>query len=130
MAKKLNYIYAVGKRKNSSARVRIMKGNEENTVNTILVGKYFPGETSKSAWTRPFEELELTGKYYFTARVNGGGKVGQLAAMVQGLAKGISSIKESNRLVLKKAGLLTRDSRERERRKMNTGGKALRKKQS
>jgi small subunit ribosomal protein S9 len=130
MAKKLNYTYAVGKRKSSSARVRLFKGSEENTVNTLLVGKYFPGEAAIVAWSKPFEELDVVGKYYFTARVIGGGKQGQLDAVVHGIARAMSKVKETNRKPLKKAGLLTRDDRIRERRKMNTGGKARRAKQS
>ena len=130
MAKKLNYIYAVGKRKSSTARVRLYKGQEESTVNGDLVGKYFPGASSLVAWNRPFDEVELSGKYYFTARVTGGGKQGQLDAVVHGIARALSKVKEANRVSLKKAGLLTRDDRIRERRKMNTGGKARRAKQS
>ncbi len=130
MAKKLNYTYAIGKRKSSSARVRLFKGSEENTVNEILIGKYFEGDSARVAWNRPFEETGLTGKYYFTARVTGGGKKGQLDAVVHGIAKSLVKVKEEYKKPLKKAGLLTRDSRIRERRKMNTGGKARRKKQS
>lgn len=127
---KKNYIYAVGKRKSSVARVRLFKGSEENTINGQLVGKYFPGEGSAVAWNKPFEELEVNGKYYFTAHIVGGGKKGQLDALVHGIARSLVKAKESNRKPLKKAKLLTRDARIRERRKMNTGGKARRRKQS
>jgi small subunit ribosomal protein S9 len=131
MAKaKKNYIYAVGKRKSSTSRVRLYKGTEENTVNTILIGKYFPGESSTAAWNRPFELTELVGKYYFTARVTGGGKKGQIDAVVHGISRAIAQIKDEHKKVLRKAGLLTRDSRIRERRKMGMGGKARRKMQS
>ena len=131
MAKtKKNYTYAVGKRKSSSARVRLYKGSEENTVNTMLVGKYFPGDGALAAWSKPFETLDVVGKYFFTARVAGGGKQGQLDAVVHGIARAMSKVKEGNRIPLKKEGLLTRDDRIRERRKMNTGGKARRAKQS
>lgn len=130
MAKKLKYIYAIGKRKTSSANVRLLKGNEENTVNGQLVGKYFPGEEAKVAWQKPFETLSLTGKYYFSARVAGGGKKGQLDAVVFALSRAFTKIKDEHKKPLKKEGLLTRDSRIRERRKMGMGGKARRKKQS
>jgi small subunit ribosomal protein S9 len=131
MAKaKKNYIYAVGKRKSSTSRVRLYKGSEENTVNTILIGKYFPGESSTAAWSRPFELTELVGKYYFTARVTGGGKKGQIDAVIHGISRAIAQIKDEHKKVLRKAGLLTRDSRIRERRKMGMGGKARRKMQS
>lgn len=133
MARKVkkNYIYAVGRRKASSARVRLFKGSEESTVNGELVGKYFPGAVAMAGWMRPFEELELgTGKYYFTVRVTGGGKEGQLDAVIFGVSRALGKVKEDYRKVLRKAGLLTRDSRVRERRKVGMGGKARRKKQS
>lgn len=130
MAKKLNYNYGVGKRRTSSARVRLFKGNEENTVNGMLIGKYFEGPHAQSAWSQPFELLEVSGKYFFTARVTGGGKKGQLDAVILGLSRALVKAKESHRPTLKKAKLLKRDDRIRERRKMNTGGKARRKKQS
>lgn len=130
MATKKNYTYGVGKRKNASARVRLYKGTEENTVNGQVVGKYFPGDAARVSWSKPLELLMLTDKYFFTARVTGGGKEGQLDAVVHGLSRALSKVKTEHRQPLKKAGLLKRDSRERERRKMNTGGKARRRKQS
>lgn len=132
MARKVkkNYIYAVGRRKASSARVRLFKGSEENTVNGELIGKYFPGDVARADWIRPFEVLELTGKYYFTVRVLGGGKEGQLDAVTFGVSRALGKVKEDYRKALRKAGLLTRDSRVRERRKVGMGGKARRKKQS
>ena len=109
--KKQNYIYAIGKRRTSSARVRLYKGSEENTVNGMLVGKYFEGDIAHAAWSKPFEETELVGKYFFTARVTGGGKKGQLDAVVHGIARAIVKAKEEYKKPLKRAGLLTRDSR-------------------
>jgi small subunit ribosomal protein S9 len=132
MAKKITkkYISAVGKRRTSSARIRLFRGSEENTVNGELVGKYFPGTVNQIAWSKPFELVGLTGKYYFTARVIGGGKKGQLDAVMHGVSKALAQIKDEHKKTLRKAGLLTRDARIRERRKMGTGGKARRKKQS
>jgi small subunit ribosomal protein S9 len=127
---KKNYTHAVGKRKSSSARVRLFKGTEENTVNGQLVGKYFPGEKALVAWQKPFELLNLSGKYYFTARIVGGGKQGQLDALVFAISRAFSKSNDDHKKPLKKAKLLTRDSRIRERRKMGMGGKARRKKQS
>ena len=129
-AKTKNYIYAVGKRKSSTARVRLFKGQEESTVNGDLIGKYFPGASSLAAWNRPFDEVELSGKYYFTARVTGGGKKGQIDAVIHGISRAIVKIKETHKKTLKKAGLLSRDSRIRERRKVGMGGKSRRKRQS
>lgn len=127
---KKDYIYAVGRRKTASARVRLFKGSGDNMVNGELIGKYFPGETSKTVWQRPLETAKLTTKYYFTVKVVGGGKQGQLDATVLGLSRAISTISEEQRKTVKKQGLLTRDPRERERRKVGTGGKARRQKQS
>lgn len=125
------YFYASGRRRSSSARVRVYKGTGENTVNDQLVGKYFPGEVMRSIWQKPFDLTQTAGKYYFTAKVVGGGKNGQLDAVAHATAKALVKIDtEKNKLVLRKSGLLTRDSRIRERRKVNTGGKARRAKQS
>jgi small subunit ribosomal protein S9 len=129
--KKANYTYAVGRRKSASARVRLFKGKGENTINGATIEKYFPGSIFKNSWIRPFKLTETVDKYFVTVKVKGGGKNGQLDAVVHGIARALAKVeKEKFRFTLKKAGLLTRDSRVRERRKVGTGGKARRKKQS
>lgn len=129
--KKVNYTYAAGRRKSASARVRLFKGKGESTVNGIVVDKYFPGAVNRDLWTRPFRILDVTDKYYVTVRVIGGGKQGQLEAVTHAISKAFSKLDlEKFRKPLKSAGLLTRDSRIRERRKVATGGKARRQKQS
>ncbi len=131
MAKKQNYFYAVGRRKSASARVRLFKGKGENLVNDLAAEKYFPGPVAKILLDRPFVLTEALGKYYFTAKIVGSGKNGQLQALIHGVARALSlADREKFRSPLKKAGLLTRDSRERERRMVGTGGKARRAKQS
>lgn len=121
----------MGKRRGASARVRLFKGNKDNLVNEVPMTKYFPGELVKVAWSRPFELTETAGKYFVTVKVGGGGKKGQLDAVVHGISKALSLVKPDKfRPILKKAGLLTRDSRIRQRRMVGTGGKARRKKQS
>lgn len=131
MAKKLNFTCATGKRKSASARVRLFHGKGENIINEIPIEKYFPGEINKTLWSRPFDLIETSGKYYVTVRVFGGGKHAQLEAVVHGISKAFAAAKkEEFRPILKKAGLLTRDSRVRERRMVGTGGKARRMKQS
>lgn len=128
---KKDYIYAVGRRRESSARVRLHKGDGQNIVNDQPIGQYFPGVIARGSWMKPFELTETTGKYYITVRVVGGGKNGQLGAVVLGTARTLEKLNtEKFRPALKKAGLLTRDDRTRERRKVGTGGKARRKKQS
>ena len=95
------------------------------------IEKYFPGEINKTLWSKPFGLTETTDKYYVTVRVFGGGMHAQLEAVVQGIAKALSlAKKEEFRPILKKAGLLTRDSRIRQRRMVGMGGKSRRMKQS
>jgi small subunit ribosomal protein S9 len=131
MAKKQNCIHAVGKRKEASARIRLYKGKGENLVNGMAIEKYFPSEVEKSYWIKPFRVTETTDKYYITAKVVGSGKSGQLDALVLGISRALSLANpEKFRAILKRMGLLTRDSRIRERRMVGTGGKARRKKQS
>ncbi len=130
MAKKINYIYAVGRRRTASCRVRLFKGKGESTVNGIPLEKSFSGEINKVVLAKPFGLTETTDKYYFSARVVGGGKHSQLDALILGLARALVKSNPKFRSVLKKAGLLTRDSRERQRRMVGTGGKSRRVKQS
>lgn len=131
MAKKIDYIFTVGRRKESSARVRLYRGKAENTVNGMSATKYFPGDLASKAIAKPFGATETSDKYYFSAKVAGGGKEGQLSALVLGLARSlVKASPEKNKLVLKKLDLLTRDSRVRQRRMVGKGGKARRAKQS
>ena len=129
--RKINYTYAVGRRRKASARVRLFKGKGESTVNGMPISKYFPGVIMKDVWSKPFKTVDASDKYYVTVRVVGGGKNGQLDAVTHGIARALEKVnKKDFRKPLKKAGLLTRDPRVRERRKVGTGGKARRKKQS
>lgn len=129
--KKINCIYAVGRRRSASARIRLFKGKDQSLVNDKSIEEYFPGEVNKDYYTKPFKLTDTLGKYYVTVKVVGGGKKGQLGAVVHGIARSLAKLDEEKlRSPLKRAGLLTRDSRIRERRKVGTGGKARRKKQS
>lgn len=129
--KKLNCIYAVGRRRSASARIRLLKGKGESIVNGKPIDEYFPGRINETKWSSPFRLAEVEGRYYVTVKVVGGGKNGQLEATIHGIARALAKADiEKFRPPLKKAGLLTRDARVRERRKVGTGGKARRKKQS
>lgn len=131
MAKKVDYTHGVGRRKSSVARVRIYRGKGENTVQGNVASKYFEGEVAKKAMAKPFGVTETSDKYYFSAKVSGGGKSGQLAALVLALSRALAKISpEKFRPQLRKVNLLTRDARERQRRMVGMGGKARRKKQS
>jgi len=129
--KKLDYTFAVGRRRESVARVRLYRGKGENTVNGMSSEKYFPGEIATKALAKPFGATETSDKYYFSVKVAGGGKEGQLAALILGLSRTLVKVApEKNRAVLRKLNLLTRDSRIRQRRMVGMGGKSRRKKQS
>lgn len=129
--KKPNWTYTVGRRRSASARIRLFKDKGENLVNGKPIEKYFPGSVAAVKWEMPFKITDTQEKYYVTVKVVGGGKNGQLEAVVHGIAKALAKANEKKfRPSLKKAGLLTRDARIRERRKVGTGGKARRKKQS
>lgn len=125
------FTVAVGRRKESVARVRLFSGKGENVVNNQPVEQYFPGVVARVKFNKPFMVLGAEDKFWVSARVIGGGKNGQLDAVVHGIARALSLLdREKNRIPLKKQKLLTRDPRTRERRKVGTGGKARRKKQS
>ncbi len=129
--KKIDYIYGVGRRKTSAARVRLYRGKGENTVNGMLAIKYFEGEIAKKAMARPFGVVEASDKYYFSGKVLGGGKESQLDALVLGISRALVKIApDKNRTILRKLDLLSRDPRERQRRMVGMGGKSRRKKQS
>lgn len=129
--KKLKYIFAVGRRKEATARVRLFKGKGETLVNSQPIAQYFSGKIAEIAYLKPFQLTDTLKKYYATIKVVGSGKSGQLGAVVHGLARSLD--KENRSLyhsALKSAKLLTRDSRAKERRKPGQMGKARKKKQS
>lgn len=128
---KPKFIFAVGKRKESIARIRLFAGRGETSVNGKPIAQYFSGETIKTIYLRPFAETGTLGKYFVTARITGGGKAGQLAAFIHGVSRALTlENREKFRPLLKKSGFLTRDARTRERRKVGMGGKSRRKRQS
>lgn len=117
------YIFAVGRRKSATARVRLFKGKGESLVD----GK----KIESNILEKPFKVTDTQEKFYFTANVTGGGKISQMDAVMRGISKALVKLdSEKFRIPLKKAGLLTRDARVRLRRMVGTGGKARRKKQS
>ncbi len=132
-----NYIYALGRRKRAKARVRLYQAKTvlgskyDFVVNGLRVAEYFPGETNRAKYLKPFILTDTLGKLAVSVKVEGSGKSGQLGAVIHGVARALDKYdREAFHLILKKAGLLTRDPREKERRKVGTGGKARRQKQS
>lgn len=127
---KNTYTYAVGRRKSAIATVKLFSGKGDSLVNTVAIDKYFPGATAKINYDKPFEVTKTLGKYHFEAKVTGGGKQGQVEALMLAIARSLKTLNELFKPALHEAGLLTVDSRVRERRMVGTGGKARRQKQS
>ena len=131
MAKKDEYYYAIGRRKNASAVVHLYPGKGKIEVNGMPISDYFPGEINEYHYTRPFEVTDTTGDYHGTVKVQGSGKKSQLEAVRLAISRALQKVnREKFREPLKDAGLLMVDSRVRERRKPNRGGRARAKKQS
>ncbi len=119
----------IGRRRTATASVYLLSGATEMTVNDQPISRYFPGLEEKINYQKPFTLLGLD-KYTATIKVAGGGKNGQLDAVVLGLARALAQIKDEYKKKLRDAGLLTRDPRKRQRRMVGMGGKSRRKKQS
>lgn len=118
MAKKENnYIYATGKRKSAIARVRITPGTGKITINGKALEEFYSLATLKAVVTRPFAVAKTMEKYDVIATVNGGGFSAQAGALAHGIAKALATTDGDVRIAVKRAGLLTRDSRVKERRK-------------
>jgi small subunit ribosomal protein S9 len=128
---KVNYIPAVGRRKKAIARIRLFRKKGDTLVNDKPIAEYFPGEVAKTFYLDPFRVCNVVDKYHATIKVVGSGRAGQLGAVIHGLSRSlVKADQEKFRPILKKKGFLTRDPRKKERRKVGTGGKARRKKQS
>jgi len=125
------YIEGVGRRKVATARVRIYETPGDFIVNGMAAGQYFDEVVlSPSTYNKPLELTGMKGKFTISAKVSGSGVSSQLDAVVHGLARALVKYNADFRPVLKEAGLLTRDDRMKETRKIGTGGKARRKRQS
>lgn len=109
---------ATGRRKEAVARVRIVPGTGEITVNGRTLDSYFPNKLHQQIVNEPFTSLQLEGRFDVIARIHGGGIAGQAGALRLGIARSLNAVdEEANRATLKKAGLLTRDARAVERKK-------------
>lgn len=138
-----DFVSTVGRRREAVARVRIyskvpdsLKFGEylikkgDLVVNGKNISEYFSGVVSKAAYEKPLKLSNTLNKYAITAIVKGGGLQSQLGAWVLGVSRGLAVVDEEIKPTLRKNGLLTRDPRVRERRKVGMGGKARRQKQS
>jgi len=108
---------ATGRRKSSVARVRLVPGEGNIIINDRELNKYFGLKTLELIIKQPLEATETVGKYDVLANVVGGGISGQAGAIRHGIARALLKVDLEYRSTLKKAGLLTRDPREKERRK-------------
>jgi len=142
--KELLFYHAVGRRKESSARVRLypvlggkvmikdkeVKGGEF-IINERPIEKYFSGLSEQKLYVEPFRITNSVGRFAVTAKIIGGGHRGQLYAFVHAVSRALTEVdKEKNRPLLRKSGFLTRDPRAKERRKAGLAQKARAKKQS
>lgn len=128
---KTSYTYAVGRRKSSIVTLKLFAGKADSMVNGKLFTDYFPGDNNKVLANKPFIVTDTLGKFYYSAKIVGGGKVGQLSALTLAISRALKKLDEAvYKSPLRNAGLLTVDSRVRERRMVGTGGKARRQKQS
>ncbi len=112
----VNY-YGTGRRKSSVARVRLVPGAGKVTINGREMEEYFGLKTLELIVRQPLALTEMADKYDVVASVSGGGASGQAGAIRHGVARALREIDGELRSALKKAGFLTRDSREKERRK-------------
>jgi small subunit ribosomal protein S9 len=113
---------ATGRRKTSVARVILAPGNGQITINDKPADVYFPRETLRMVIRQPIDLAGITGKYDVQVKVAGGGLSGQAGAVRHGIARAIVDMNSDLRLRLKKEGFLTRDPREKERKKYGQKG--------
>ena len=106
-----------GRRKEAIARVRIVPGTGQWTINSRTLDAYFPNKVHQQIVSEPFVTLGAEGKFDVIARIGGGGVTGQAGALRLGVARALILVDPENRPSLKKAGFLTRDARVKERKK-------------
>ena len=122
MSKKEVYWSATGRRKTSKASVRLKKGSGKIIINNCDYNEYFGRDISKMIMKQPLELANAINQYDIYAKVKGGGLSGQAGAVRLGIARILIQINSDLRTDLKKAGMLTRDSREVERKKYGQPG--------
>lgn len=139
-----DFVFAVGRRREAVARVRLYETVKDGLlfgempikkgdilVNAMPISQYFSGDVARYRYSEPLRVTNTQNKYTWSIKVEGGGKSGQLDAVVAGIANALNKLNEKEyRPILKKKGFMTRDARVRERRKVGMGGKSRRKLQS
>jgi len=122
MSTATNVFLGTGRRKTSTARVRLTEGSGKLTVNGRTLDAYFSHENFAKQAYAPLLTVELKDKMDVTVNVSGGGVTGQAGAVAHGIARALQKLNPELRAVLKKAGHLTRDPREKERKKPGQPG--------
>jgi len=112
------HFYGTGRRKSSTARVFLTNGSGQIKINNRPLDRFFGRETAQMIVRQPLELLSMTDKFDLKVTVNGGGTTGQAGAIRHGLTRALMKYDESLRPVLRKAGFVTRDAREVERKKV------------
>lgn len=116
MASKVKY-FGTGRRKTSVARVILSHGTGKITVNNVPFDKYIPSPATRLDVLQPLELTETINKFDVSVNVNGGGLTGQAGAIRLGIARALLELDPNLRQILKEDGLITRDSRKKERKK-------------
>ena len=112
------HFYGTGRRKTSTARVYMKPGAGEINVNDRPLDRFFGRQTARMIVRQPLELMNLADKFDITVTVKGGGTTGQAGAIRHGLTRALMQYDESLRPALRKAGFVTRDAREVERKKV------------
>lgn len=120
--KKIEEIWATGRRKSAAARVRIKAGKGQLTVNKRAFEEYFPDAAIRSYIMQPLVISGTAESFDVAANIKGGGSVGQAGALRHGIARALIGANPELRSVLKESGMLTRDARVKERKKYGQPG--------
>ncbi len=118
----LDFVWATGRRKCATAQVRIRPGNGKVTVNKKEFETHFPVETMRGYMLQPLQVTNTLDKFDIVVTVKGGGHMGQAGAVRHGLARALVKTDGAYKDVLKESGMLTRDSRVKERKKPGQPG--------
>lgn len=122
MAKSTQETWATGRRKEAAASVRIKPGSGKVTVNDRAFENYFPNDAVRGYIQQPLTITGATAAFDVAASLKGGGSMGQAGAMRHGIARALIAVNPEYRKVLKESGMLTRDSRVKERKKYGQPG--------
>lgn len=113
----VRYYTGTGRRKTAIAQVRLLPGTGNVTVNTKPFAVYFPTEPLQGRALAPLKTADMAGQYDLVVKVEGGGIQGQAGAVSHGIARALVAADENMRPMMRKSGYLTRDPREKERKK-------------